>query len=145
MADDKGQELRLQDFAGQAYDKLRYGDTDRQGHVNNAVFATFMETGRVELIYNPQDPLLDAGFSFVLAKLDIDYIAEVLWPGTVQTGTRVVRVGRSSVTMQQAVFQAAKLCASAETVVVHFDQTTRKSHPFSEAQRAKLEGWMQAG
>lgn len=136
--------LLLEDFAGQAYDKLRYGDTDRQGHVNNAVFATFMETGRVELIYNPDDPLLEEGFSFVLAKLDINYIAEVLWPGTVEIGTRVTRVGRSSVSMQQAVFQAGKLCASAETVVVHFDQTTRRSHPFSEGQRAKLEGWISA-
>lgn len=139
---DETKGLRLEDFAGQAYDKLRYGDTDRQGHVNNAVFATFMETGRVELIYNPQDPLLDEGFSFVLAKLDIDYIAEVLWPGTVEIGTRVVRVGRSSVTMHQAVFQGGKLCASAETVVVHFDQTTRKSHAFSQVQRARLEGWI---
>jgi acyl-CoA thioester hydrolase len=104
-----------------------------------------METGRVELIYNADDPLLEEGFSFVLAKLDINYIAEVLWPGTVEIGTRVTRVGRSSVTMQQAVFQNGKLCASAETVVVHFDQATRKSHAFSEAQRAKLEGWMQAG
>ncbi|MDH4412489.1 MAG: thioesterase family protein [Rhizobium sp.] len=142
---DETKGLRLQDFAGQAYDKLRYGDTDRQGHVNNAVFATFMETGRVELIYNPQDPLLDEGFSFVLAKLDIDYIAEVLWPGTVEIGTRVTRVGRSSVTMQQAVFQKGRLCAAAETVVVHFDQTTRKSQVFSDAQRAKLEGWISAG
>lgn len=145
MTDDKEQALRLEDFAGRSYDKLRYGDTDRQGHVNNAVFATFMETGRVELIYNPQDPLLDEGFSFVLAKLDINYIAEVLWPGTVEIGTRVLRVGRSSVTMQQAVFQKGKLCASAETVVVHFDEATRKSHAFSEAQRVKLEGWISAG
>lgn len=143
MADETAA-VKLEDFAGRAYDKLRYGDTDRQGHVNNAVFATFMETGRVELIYNPHDPLLDQGFSFVLAKLDINYIAEVLWPGTVEIGTRVVRVGRSSVTMQQAVFQNGKLCASAETVVVHFDEAIRKSHAFSEAQRAKLEGWMQA-
>lgn len=142
MDETKG--LRLEDFAGRSYDKLRYGDTDRQGHVNNAVFATFMETGRVELIYSPQDPLLDEGFSFVLAKLDIDYVAEVLWPGTVEIGTRVTRVGRSSVTMQQAVFQAGRLCASAETVVVDFDQVTRKSHAFSEAQRAKLEAWISA-
>ena len=97
MTDEK--RLRIEDFAGRAYDKLRYGDTDRQGHVNNAVFATFMETGRVELIYDPQNPLLEEGFSFVLAKLDIDYLAEVLWPGTVDIGTRVVKVGRSSVTM----------------------------------------------
>lgn len=141
---EEARELRLEDFVGRAYDKLRYGDTDRQGHVNNAVFATFMETGRVELIYNPADPLLEEGFSFVLAKLDIDYIAEVLWPGTVEIGTRVTRVGRSSVTMQQAVFQAGRLCASAETVVVHFDETTRKSQAFSVAQREKLEGWISA-
>ncbi|TPP11169.1 acyl-CoA thioesterase [Rhizobium glycinendophyticum] len=145
MTDDKGQGLRLEDFAGQAYDKLRYGDTDRQGHVNNAVYATFLETGRVELIFKADARLLEEGFSFVLAKLDINYIAEVLWPGTVEIGTRVTKVGRSSVTMEQAVFQNGKLCASAETVVVHFDQTTRKSHAFSQAQRAKLESWMQAG
>lgn len=137
--------LTLEDFAGRAYDKLRYGDTDRQGHVNNAVFATFMETGRVELIYNADASLLDDGFSFVLAKLDIDYLAEVLWPGTVEIGTRVVKVGRSSVTMEQAVFQNDVCCARALTVVVHFDQMTRKSHPFSEAQRATLEAWISAG
>jgi acyl-CoA thioester hydrolase len=145
MTDDKGSALRLKDFAGRSFDKLRYGDTDRQGHVNNAVFATFMETGRIELIHDPADPLLEAGFSFVVAKLDINYVAEILWPGTVDIGTRVMRVGRSSVTMQQAVFQAGKLCASAETVVVHFDQTTRKSQAFSDAQRARLEGLIQAG
>ena len=144
MTGDKQAGLRLDDFAGQAYDKLRYGDTDRQGHVNNAVFATFMETGRVELIFNAEAPLLDAGFSFVLAKLDIDYVAEVLWPGTVEIGTRVTRVGRSSVTMQQAVFQKGKLCASAETVVVHFDQTTRKSQAFSQGQRQRLEALISA-
>lgn len=139
-----GKALTLEDFAGRAYDKLRYGDTDRQGHVNNAVFATFMETGRVELIYNADASLLDDGFSFVLAKLDIDYLAEVLWPGTVEIGTRVVKVGRSSVAMEQAVFQNDVCCARALTVVVHFDQTTRKSRPFNEVQRAKLEAWISA-
>ncbi len=41
------------DFPVVTTDKLRYCDTDRQGHVNNAVFLTFLETGRVELLYNP--------------------------------------------------------------------------------------------
>ncbi len=130
---------RLEDFPNRAYDKLRYGDTDRQGHVNNAVFATFMETGRVEMILAAnEEPLLEDGYSFVVAKLDINYLAEILWPGTVDIGTRVVKVGRSSVTMQQAVFQNGVCCATAETVVVHFSQATRKSHGFSEAQRARL-------
>lgn len=141
MVDEAKLALKLEDFPGRSYDKLRYGDTDRQGHVNNAVFATFMETGRVELIYADAEPLLEPGFSFVLAKLDIDYLAEVLWPGTVEIGTRVTKVGRSSATMEQAVFQNGICCARAETVVVHFDQQTRRSHPFSQAQRQRLERW----
>ncbi|MBO3760437.1 acyl-CoA thioesterase [Ciceribacter sp. L1K22] len=135
---------RLEDFPGRSYDKLRYGDTDRQGHVNNAVFATFMETGRVELVYSGEKPLLEQGFSFVLAKIDINYLAEVLWPGTVEIGTRVAKVGNSSVTMEQALFQNGTCRATATSVVVHFDETKRKSHPFSEAQREAMRRWMAA-
>ena len=40
----------LGDFAVISREKLRYGDTDRQGHVNNAVYSTFLETGRVEML-----------------------------------------------------------------------------------------------
>ncbi|WP_343068673.1 hypothetical protein [Kaustia mangrovi] len=50
MTDD----IRLDDFPLRTSDKLRYADTDRQGHVNNAVFATFMETGRVAFLHDPQ-------------------------------------------------------------------------------------------
>ena len=46
----------LSDFALQTYDKLRYADTDRQGHVNNAVFSTALETGRAEFLYDPYVP-----------------------------------------------------------------------------------------
>ena len=41
----------LDDFVALSREKLRYSDTDRQGHVNNAVFSTFLETGRVELLF----------------------------------------------------------------------------------------------
>jgi len=37
--------------------EIRYADTDRQGHVNNAVFATFSEIGRVAFLYDPAHPL----------------------------------------------------------------------------------------
>jgi acyl-CoA thioester hydrolase len=60
--------LKLNDFPLQTFDKVRYADTDRQGHVNNAVFATFLETGRVEVLYNPEYPLLSEGSSFVSAS-----------------------------------------------------------------------------
>ena len=47
----------LSDYPLQSTDKLRYGDTDRQGHINNAVFATYLETGRVEMLFTPDNPL----------------------------------------------------------------------------------------
>ena len=31
-------------------EKLRNGDTDQQGHINNAKIATFFESGRVEVL-----------------------------------------------------------------------------------------------
>ena len=49
--------LPLDQFPLHSFDKLRYADTDRQGHVNNATFATFLETGRVEFLYNDEAPI----------------------------------------------------------------------------------------
>lgn len=126
----------------QSRDKIRYGDTDRQGHVNNAVFATFLETGRVEVIYNAGQPLADAGCSFVLARLLINYRAEVTWPGEVTIGSRIVGFGRSSVQLEQVIFQNDACMATAETTIVHFDPTTRKSRALSEAGLERLTALM---
>lgn len=115
------------------FEKLRYADTDRQGHVNNAVFATMFETGRVEILYNPAAPLTSANCAFVIANLSIDFHAEITWPGRVEIGTRVARIGRSSVTMEQGLFQGGRLCAFGKTVIVQMDETTRRSYPLSEA------------
>jgi len=59
---------KLADYPRHAHDKLRYADTDRQGHVNNAVFATFFETGRVEFLYDPTAPLHAPDGAFVIAR-----------------------------------------------------------------------------
>lgn len=128
----------LESFPARAYDKLRYGDTDRQGHVNNAVFGTFFETGRVELVLDAEHALLAPGQSFVLARIEIDLVAEILWPGTVEIGSAVSRVGRSSIHIAQALFQNGRLCARATSVVVLVDGTTRRSTPFGEAAIARL-------
>ncbi len=119
-------------------DVLRYRDTDRQGHVNNAVYATFLESGRTAMIYDPERPLAPAGCAFVIARLLLDYRAEVHWPGTVDIGTSVLRLGRSSMTLAQGVFIDETCVASGETVLVLMDETTRKSRPFTEEMHARL-------
>jgi acyl-CoA thioester hydrolase len=134
--------MNLEDFPSHNFDKLRYGDTDRQGHINNAVFSTLFETGRVGIIHDGEAPLLGPGFSFVLARIAIDYKAELLWPGRVEIGTGVKVVGKSSVTFLQALFQNGKLAAVAESVVVQVDAVTRRSASLGEPARSRLAGMM---
>lgn len=128
-----------QDFPLRTHDKLRYSDTDRQGHVNNARFASFLETGRVELIYDPEAPLHEAGAAFVIARLSLDFLAEIRWPGEVTIGTGVQRVGNSSLVLRQAIFQDDACVATAETVIVQTDAQTGKARPLSQTARDRLE------
>ena len=79
----------LDAFAFRTHDKVRYADTDRQGHVNNAAFSTFLETGRSEFLFDPANALMDEGGQFVIAGLRLDFIAEIHWPGRVGIGTGV--------------------------------------------------------
>jgi acyl-CoA thioester hydrolase len=128
--------LKLTDFPAQTYDKLRFGDTDRQGHVNNAVFTTLLETGRVTLM---DRSLRESGFGFVIARLCVDYRAEIFWPGTVEIGTGVKSIGNSSVTFVQALFQNEKCVATAESVVVQVDAKEHRPVPVGEKMRGLLE------
>lgn len=127
----------IDDFPLKARDKLRYADTDRQGHVNNAVFATFLETGRVEIIIGQE--LADEGAAFVIARLELDFLSEINWPGEVEIGTAVREVGRSSFRLFQRVFQDGKPVAEAVTVIVQMNEATRRSHPLSDKARKQLE------
>ncbi len=134
----------LADYPHQTYDKLRYGDTDRQGHVNNAVFSTLLETGRVEMIYTGNGLLLDADCSFVIASLQLDYRGEITWPGRVEIGTRIATLGRSSLVMEQCLYQGATCVATAKTVIVQVNQNSRRAQALGPQVRQRLSALMQA-
>lgn len=133
---------RADSYAHWTRDILRYADTDRQGHVNNAVFATFLESGRVSILYDPNRPLAPEGSSFVIARLVLDFRAEIRWPNEVAIGTMVLRLGRSSLTFGQGLFVDKQCVAVAETVIVLMDEETRKSRPLPESARAELGKWL---
>lgn len=122
----------LTDFPLRTYDKLRYADTDRQGHINNAVFATMLETGRAELLYAPGDAMFDSGCAFVIASLRLDFLGEIRWPGRVEIGTRVSRIGNSSFTLEQALFQDERCAATGEAVIVQMNEATRRSQRLAD-------------
>jgi acyl-CoA thioester hydrolase len=117
----------LNDYPHVRQENVRYGDTDRQGHVNNAVFSTFFECSRTSILYDPARNLITPDREFVIVKLEVEYLAELGWPGTVEIGTRVVRLGRSSIVCEQAIFQNGVCAAISSNVMVMIDVVTRKS------------------
>jgi acyl-CoA thioester hydrolase len=126
-------------YAIWTYDKLRYGDTDKQGHVNNAVFATFCESGRVMFLFDDKLNLAGPGSIFAVVRLEIDYRAELFYPGRVDIGTRVLGIGRTSFRLGQGVFNADTCAATSESVLVLMDETTHKAKPLTPQLRAWLE------
>lgn len=134
--------MSLDDFPFISYDKIRYCDTDRQQHVNNAIFSTFVETGRVELFFNPEDPMVEEGCSFVIANMQLDLLKEIKWPGIVEIGTGVIKIGNSSMHLVQCVYQKGVVAATAKTVIVQVDEKTGQSKPMSDAVKEKLSRYL---
>lgn len=120
---------KLEDFPSRVADVIRYGDLDPQGHVNNAVFATFFESGRVNMFRLPDLGIGVQGASLVLARTEIDFRRELRWPGTVEVGTGIEAFSRSSFTVQQAIFNNGSCAATGRATLVFFDTTTRRSMP----------------
>ena len=132
-------QLLLKQFPFVTFDKIRYNDTDRQGHVNNAVFATFFETGRVEMLYQPSHQFLSDDCSFVVAKSTIELIAEIHWPGQVDIGTGIVRIGNSSLVIAANLYQQGRLVATSETMVVQVNTQTKTSQGLEPKAKLLLE------
>jgi acyl-CoA thioester hydrolase len=126
------------DFPILTFDKIRYADTDRQGHVNNAVFSTFLEIGRVEILHGAYGPLAEEGSEFVIASVALEFRAELRWPGNVEIGSRVASIGRASIQLEHGLFQNGECAAFAKTVIVQIDSGTRRSKPLSDFARATL-------
>jgi acyl-CoA thioester hydrolase len=117
----------LADFPLSTIEKLRFADTDRNGHITNSVFAICCQNARMELLCDPRRVPVPPNAQFVTARLLLEFRAEMHWPGTVAVGTRVERIGRSSLTLMQGLFVDERCVAVAESVVALMDKTSRRS------------------
>jgi acyl-CoA thioester hydrolase len=125
-------------FQHWATENVRYGDTDRQGHVNNAVYATYSESGRSAFLRSPSLAAFPAGSVVALVSITIYFRAEVFWPNKVDVGTTVLSVGRTSVTFGQGMFTDDGCVAASRNTVVLIDQKTRRPKPLPEEFRRAL-------
>ena len=118
---------------------VRWRDFDALGHVNNAVFLTFLETGRDRFFHSlVGDTFLD----LVLVRLEIDFKAEIpMGTEEVLVTCRSTGIGRTSMrTEEQILLPGGALAAQSETVSVARDATTRTSRPWTDEERGILEG-----
>ena len=122
--------------------RLRFNDTYRRGHVNNAVFAVMLEQGRSELAVAAGLPVESTGEALVIARLELDFLREMAWPGDVLIETEVARLGNKSFTLRQRLVHGGEICARAQTVLVVMDRVTRRAVPLTEDRRASLGRWL---
>jgi len=81
----------------------------------------------MEVLSDPSRAPVPDEVHFVIARLQLYFLAEIHWPGTVKIGTRVERVGRSSIVLAQALFLKARYVARAKSLVVLIDAATRRA------------------
>lgn len=121
-------------------DIIRYQDLDPNTHVNHTSIAAYFEDGRVRLRNDHLAALGDKFLTgFVLAKLTLQFHAEVHFPGSVDIGTSMSRLGNTSYSLTQGLFQGDVCVASAEVVTVLLDTDTRRPKPLSDEMRAALQ------
>jgi acyl-CoA thioester hydrolase len=126
-------------------ERLRAGDLDIVGHVNNNAIGVFLENGRVRMFMAAGENLYSAAAeggspetTWVVRRLEIDFVREIRFPGIAWTGTRVTRFGNTSCRVEQGVFVDGTCRVTAVATAVCFDPRARKSVPISEALRGQL-------
>jgi acyl-CoA thioester hydrolase len=136
---------QLEDFPYRLTDNVRFADLDPNQHVNNAVYATYFETGRVTLMKDRSFGLMPEGLAWIMVRLDIHFRAELKWPGTIEMGLGVSKFGRTSVTFDQVVFSEGRCVASSQSVSVLIDEISRRPVPLTDEIKRNFEPWWRRG
>ena len=118
---------RRDSFADFTQVTIRFSDQDSMGHVNNVSFGAYIEACRTMLIQGFLDKFNHPGLDYILARVAIDYRRELHYPGTVDVGGRLIRLGSKSLTSGYGVFKGDVCVATAESVNVFYDMNTRTS------------------
>jgi acyl-CoA thioester hydrolase len=120
--------------------EIRWRDVDAYRHVNNAVYATYLEECRDEWVERALDGTGDP-WDYVLARVAIDFRRELrLEDAAVVVSCRLERIGKASLTLREQIRTSqGELAAEAEAVLVARDRNTGRSRPLAEPEREAFE------
>lgn len=123
---------------------VRFRDLDGIGHVNNAVFSTFLESCRIRY-WERLFPEVRAGdlsqVTMILARAEIDFRGQISYGETVRIVTRCPRIGTKSFDLVYRIESADgdRLYAEARTVQAAFDYEAQQTVPVSADLRRRIE------
>lgn len=118
-----------ENFLHMRHDILRFADLDRNGHLNNVKFFEFCQESRVSLFRAAGAHDGEEGRAWIIAALSINFLAQVHWPGNIETGTIVMKFGNSSLRLGQGIFNDGRCVATAEMTMVRVDLESNKPLP----------------
>ena len=122
----------------------RFRDTDAMGHINNAVYVTYLEVARQE--YWRAFKGGEANYRvvpFILARVEVDFRSEALMHELLELSIRCVYVGRKSFGFEYEIRESTtqRLVVAARTVQVFYDYATKQSVAAPAEMRAHLEAF----
>ena len=117
---------------------VRFRDVDAKGHVNNAVFLTYMESARVAFLIELGAASRLEDLSFIVARIEIDFRAPIAFGEEVEVGVRASRFGSKSFDLDYELRAGGRLVAEAKSVCVGYDYSTGATVPIPDAWRERL-------
>ena len=116
----------------------RFSDTDALGHISNTTLPVWFEQARTP-VFRIFHPTLEAEtWPLIIARLEIDLLAQSYWHIPVKIKTGIGKIGNSSFHVVQEAWQGDKQIARGVAVLIHFDYETEKALPIPDDIRAKL-------
>ncbi len=121
--------------------QVRFRDMDAMGHVNNAVYLTYLEMARVGYYHHLFGLSKPEDFPFILARVEIDFRSPLVLGEELLVGIRVSRVGNKSFHFEYELREGktGRLLAEATSVQVMYDYRTQQTMPVPPEFRRKLE------
>jgi acyl-CoA thioester hydrolase len=98
----------------------RFSDTDALGHINNTLLPVWFEGARDPVFRFFMPDLNTNNWQLILAKIDVEFHAQLYYAEEIEVRTYIGRIGGSSFTVYQEAWQRNHKCASGTAVMVYF-------------------------
>lgn len=117
--------------------ELRFSDLDAYGHVNSAVYFTYLETARVKLFSDSFREILNRGIFTVVARAECDFKIPIVLEDNVIVTLWVAKIGRSSFDIEYRLHNGKETTfATARTTMVCFDNVKKSTVPIPDSIKA---------